>query len=223
MELDFSVWAHRGPYILQGFWLTLLLVAAVLVISAPLALVTGLALTSRSRALRLIFSVASWLVRGVPPLIILLAAYYVLPIVLDIRLEPLSAAICGFVLYQTFIFGEVVASGIRAVPRGQHEAIAAIGLPPLRALRRIILPQAMPVIIPPYISYATDTVKSTALVGSIGVMELVTRANQAIVASNRPFEILIGVAVIYGLIDAVLIGIQMWSERHWGRARRRSA
>lgn len=223
MELDFSVWLHRGPYILEGFWLTLLLVVSVLVISAPLALIAGLALTARNRALRAIVSIFSWLVRGVPPLIILLGAYYVLPIVFNLRLDPLPAAILGFVLYQTFIFAEVVASGIRAVPRGQHEAIAAMGIGPLRALRRIILPQAMPVIIPPYISYATDTVKSTALVGSIGVMELVTRANQAIVASNRPFEILIGVAIIYGLIDAILIAIQMWSEHHWGRAKRRSA
>lgn len=222
MALDFSVWASRGPYIFQGFWLTLLLVASVLVISAPLALMTGLALTARNRWLRLVASIFSWLVRGVPPLIILLAAYYVLPLVFNIRLEPLPAAILGFVLYQTFIFGEVVASGIRAVPRDQHEAVAAMGIPPLRALRRILLPQAMPIIIPPYISYATDTVKSTALVGSIGVMELVTRANQAIVATNRPFEILIGVAIIYGLIDAVLIGIQMACENHWGRAKRRS-
>jgi His/Glu/Gln/Arg/opine family amino acid ABC transporter permease subunit len=223
MELDFSVWAHRGPYILQGLWLTLLLVASVLVISAPLALMAGLALTARNRWLRLVVSIFSWLVRGVPPLIILLAAYYVLPLAFNIRLDPLPAAILGFVLYQTFIFGEVVASGIRAVPRGQHEAAAAMGIPPFRAMRRIFLPQAMPIIIPPYISYATDTVKSTALVGSIGVMELVTRANQAIVATNRPFEILIGVAIIYGLIDAVLIGIQMFCENHWGRAKRRSA
>ncbi|HEY0124277.1 MAG TPA: amino acid ABC transporter permease [Rhizobium sp.] len=214
---------HRGPYILDGFWLTILLVASVLVISAPLALVAGLALVAKNRWLRLVFAAFSWLVRGVPPLIILFGAYYVLPIALNWRLEPLPAAIFGFALYNTFIFAEVVASGLRAVPRGQHEAIAAVGIPPLRALRRIILPQAMPVIVPPYISYATDMVKSTALAGSIGVMELITRANQAVVASNRPFEILIGVAIIYGLLDAILIGIQAWCERHWGHARRRAS
>jgi His/Glu/Gln/Arg/opine family amino acid ABC transporter permease subunit len=223
MDLDFSVWLQRGPYILQGFWLTLSLVAAVLLLSAPLALITGLALVARNRWLRLAVAAASWAVRGVPPLIILLAAYFVLPVVLNLRLEPLPAAIAGFAIYNTFIFAEVVASGLRAVPRGQHEAIAAIGLPPFRALRRVILPQAMPVIVPPYISYSTDMVKSTALAGSIGVMELVTRANQAIVASNRPFEILIGVAVIYGLLDAILIAIQSWSENHWGKARRRAS
>lgn len=223
MEFDLSVWMQRGPYILNGFWLTLSLIASVLAISAPLALMAGLCLVSRSAWLRGLFSALSWLVRGVPPLIILFGAYYVLPIALNIRLEPLPAAICGFALYNTFIFAEVVASGLRAVPKGQHEAIAAVGIPPLRALRRIILPQAMPVIVPPYISYATDMVKSTALAGSVGVMELITRANQAVVASNRPFEILIGVAIIYGLIDAILIGIQAWCENHWGRARRRAS
>ncbi|BCP52374.1 amino acid ABC transporter permease [Kaistia sp. 32K] len=221
--MDLSVWLHRGPYILEGFWLTLALIVSVLAISAPLALVAGLALTAKNRWLRLAVACLSWLARGVPPLIILFGAYYILPIAFDWRLDPLPAAIFGFTLYNTFICAEIVAAGLRAVPRGQHEAIAAMGLPPFRALRRIILPQAMTVIVPPYISNATDIVKSTALAGSIGVMELVTRANQAIVATNRPFEILIGVAVIYGLIDAVLIAIQTWCERHWGQARRRAA
>jgi His/Glu/Gln/Arg/opine family amino acid ABC transporter permease subunit len=221
--LDFSIWLTRGPYILDGFWLTLTLIGFVLAISAPLALMAGLALVARARWVRIAAASASWLVRGVPPLVILFAAYYVLPVALDLRLEPLPAAIFGFALYNTFIFAEVVAAGLRAVPRGQIEAVAALGIPTFRALRRVVLPQAMPVIVPPYISYATDMVKSTALAGSIGVMELVTRANQAVVATNRPFEILIGVAIIYGLIDAILIAVQAWSENHWGRARRRAS
>ncbi len=223
MSLDLSIWLTRGPYILEGFWLTLAIVGAVLVISAPLAMGIGLALTSGRRWLTILITVASWLLRGLPPLIILMIAYFVLPLLLDIRMKPLSATIWGFVIYNAFIFGEVVASGLRAVPKGQREAVAALGLPTLRALRRVIVPQAMPVIVPPYISYVTDMVKSTALAGSIGVMELVTRANQAIVATNRPFEILIGVAVIYGLFDLLLIAVQHGCERHWSRGRRRRA
>ncbi|EPX81863.1 amino acid ABC transporter permease [Salipiger mucosus] len=215
MDFDLSIWAVRGPYILQGLWLTLALVAGVLAISTPLALAVGLALEARSRWLRAPATVLSWMVRGVPPLIILFIAYYVLPIVLDLRLESLTAAIAGFVVYNTFILGEVVSAGLRAVPKGQHEAIAAAGLPMTRSLRRIVLPQAMPSIIPPYVSYSMDMVKGTALAGAIGVTELVTRANQAIVATNRPFEILLGVAIIYGVIDAMLIAVQMWSERRW--------
>lgn len=215
MDIDLAVWATRGPYILKGLWLTLALVGGVLVISTPLAILVGVMLEARSRWLRLPAQTLSWLVRGIPPLIILFIVYYVLPILLDLRLESLTAAILGFVIYNTFILGEVVAAGLRSVPSGQHEAIAAAGLPPLRALRRIILPQAMPTIIPPYVSYSMDMVKSTALAGAVGVTEMVTRANMAIVATNRPFEILIGVAVIYGVIDAMLIALQIWSERRW--------
>lgn len=215
MEFDLTVWLTRGPYILKGLWETLVLVAGVLIISAPLAVLTGVALEARSRWLRVPAKTLSWLIRGVPPLIILFIAYYVLPILLDLRLESLTAAIAGFVLYNTFILGEVVAAGLRSVPPGQHEAIAAAGLPWFRSLRRIILPQAMPTVVPPYVSYSMDMVKSTALAGAIGVTEMVTRANQAIVATNRPFEILIGVAVIYGIIDAFLIALQVWSERRW--------
>jgi His/Glu/Gln/Arg/opine family amino acid ABC transporter permease subunit len=223
MEWDFGIWLVRGPYLLQGLWITLLIVAAVLLISAPLAFLVSIALSARSRLFRMPAATLSWLIRGVPPLIILFIAYFVLPLALNIRLEPIPAAICGFVLYNTFVFGEIIAGGLRSVPRGQHEAIATLGIPPLRAFRRIILPQAMPSIIPPYISYAMDMVKGTALAGAIGVMELVTRSSQAIIATNRPFEILLGVAVIYGLIDSFLIAAQLWSERHFAHKDRRKA
>ncbi|MEI4485759.1 amino acid ABC transporter permease [Frigidibacter sp. MR17.14] len=223
MELDFSVWAQRWPYLLDGLWMTLAISGAVLVISAPLAVVAGLALVARNRVIRGAAVTLSWLVRGVPPLIILFICYFVLPVALNLRLEPVPAAIAGFVIYNTFLFGELVAAGLRAVPKGQHEAVAAAGLPPLRAFRRVILPQAIPSIIPPYVSYATDMVKGTALAGSIGAMELVTRASQTIIATNRPFEILIGIAVIYGLIDACLIVLQTWSERRWASKEARRA
>ena len=162
----------------------------------------------------------SWILRGIPPLVILFAAYFVVP-QFGISLTPLAAAIAGFTAYNTFVVAELIVAGFRSLDREQHAAIAALGLPPFRAYRRVLLPQALPSIIPPYISYSTDMVKGTALAGSIGVLELVTRANQVILATNRPFEILIGVAVIYGIVDAGLMGLQTVAERLWSPHARR--
>lgn len=214
MHLNFAVWLTRWPYLLQGALISLEVVVAVLAISTPLSLVAAVGIGSPQRAIAYPMAALSWIVRGIPPLVILFVAYFVVPQV-GISLTPLSAAIAGFTVYNTFVVAELVVAGFRAIGPGQYAAIDALGLPPLRAYRRVLLPQALPSIIPPYISYSTDMVKGTALAGSIGVLELVTRANQVIVATNRPLEVLFGVAVIYGVVDAGLIGLQTLAERRW--------
>jgi His/Glu/Gln/Arg/opine family amino acid ABC transporter permease subunit len=218
--MDFSVWTTRWPYLLEGALISLELVALVTIISTPLAALVAVGLTSRNTAVARATAVVSWIMRGIPPLVILFVAYFVLP-EYGVNLSPMVAAVLGFAACNMFLLGEVIAGGFRSIPAAQHQAIAALGLPPLRAYWRLMLPQALPAIIPPYISYTTDMVKGTALAGSIGVLELVTRANQAILATNRPFEILIGVAVIYGTVDAVLMSLQAIAERAWASSRRR--
>jgi polar amino acid transport system permease protein len=220
VSLDFSVWVTRWPYLIEGAWISLELVVLVTLISTPLAAVAALALNSRQPLIAGAAAVVSWIMRGVPPLVILFVAYFVFP-QYGINLSPMVAAVLGFVAYNIFLLGEVMAGGFRSIPPSQHQAIAALGLPPTRTYLRILLPQALPAIIPPYISYTTDMVKGTALAGSIGVLELVTRANQVILATDRPFEILIGVAAIYGAVDAVLMSLQALAERHWAASRRR--
>jgi ABC-type amino acid transport system permease subunit len=206
MVLDFSVWIARWPYLLGGALISLQLVLAVLLISAPFAAIVALGLTAKARLVAASVAVLSWMIRVLPQL--------------GIDLPPMVAAITGFVIYNAFLFGEVIAAGFRSLHKGQYDAIAALGLPPLRTYFRILLPQALPSIIPPYISYSTDMVKGTALAGSIGVLELVTRANQTILTTNKPFEVLIGVALIYGIVDAILIGIQTLAEKRWSKRSR---
>ena len=219
MHLNFSVWLTRWPYLLQGGLISVEIVVLVLLISTPLALLAAAGLGSSRRVLCYPLMAISWVVRGIPPLVILFVAYFVVPQV-GFTLTPMTAAVAGFAIYNTFIVAELVVAGFRAIGSDQYAAVAALGLPPARAYRRVLLPQALPSIVPPYISYSTDMVKGTALAGSIGVLDLVTRANQVIVATNRPIEILLGAAVIYGVIDAGLMGLQALAERHWAHRSR---
>ncbi|MCW6512174.1 amino acid ABC transporter permease [Lichenifustis flavocetrariae] len=220
MHLNFSVWLTRWPYLLQGAAISLEIVVIVLLLSTPLAMIAALGLGATNRAILYPMMAISWILRGIPPLVILFVAYFVVP-QFGISLTPLVAAIAGFTAYNTLVVAELIVAGFRSVDPGQHAAIAALGLPPFRAYRRVLLPQALPSIIPPYISYSTDMVKGTALAGSIGVLELVTRANQVILATNRPFEILLGIAALYGIVDAGLMGLQAAAERLWAPHARR--
>ena len=162
MHLNFSVWLTRWPFILQGAAISLEIVAVVLLLSTPMAMIAALGLGSTKPAILYPMRAISWILRGIPPLVILFAAYFVVP-QYGITLTPLAAAIAGFTAYNTFVVAELIVAGFRSLDHGQHAAIAALGLPPFRAYRRVLLPQALPSIIPPYISYSTDMVKGTAL------------------------------------------------------------
>ena len=103
--------------------------------------------------------------------------------------------------------------GIAAVPQGQFEAARALGLREPRLWRRVVIPQTLPVVIPPLISNMTLQLKGTSLAALITVPELTGTALEAISYTYRPFEVLVGVSLAYLVLDSVLTGVQMAAER----------
>jgi His/Glu/Gln/Arg/opine family amino acid ABC transporter permease subunit len=212
MSLDFSIILEAWPFLLRGLWVTLQLVGIVLLVSAPLAVLVALARNSRRGWIAGPIGVLSWAMRGIPPLLVLFLVYFVLP-QLGLKIQPFPAAVVGMTLYMMFYFGEVVRAGLAAVDPGQYQAARALGLPPLRTFLRIVMPQALPSTIPPYVSHATEVVKNSALTASIAVAELTGNAYQLIVSTGRAFEILIAIAVVYAAIDSLLLIAQAKAER----------
>ena len=212
MSLDFSIVLEAWPFLLRGTWVTLQLVALVLLVSAPLAVLVALARNSPRAWISGPIGVLSWAMRGIPPLLVLFLVYFVLP-QFGMAIKPFPAAVAGMTLYMMFYFGEVVRAGIASVDPGQFQAARALGLPPIRIFRRIVLPQALPSTIPPYVSHATEVVKNSALTASIAVAELTGNAYQLIVSTNRAFEILIAIAIVYAAIDSSLLLLQAKAER----------
>jgi polar amino acid transport system permease protein len=133
--------------------------------------------------------------RALPILVVLILIYYALPFV-GIRLDSFTSATLALSMVLAAFTAEVCRAGIQNVPKGQFEAAATLGLPFWVAMRKIILPQAIRVIIPPLTSNSIAVYKDTALASVVAMPDLLKQATdaQALMANPTP---LIGAALIY--------------------------
>ncbi len=141
--------------------------------------------------------------RGVPLLIQLLAAYYLLPVI-GINVPALVAAVLTVGLCAAAYLSEVLRGSLNAIPKGQAEAAAAIGMAPRDVWVRILLPQALKIGLPAIVNELILLVKASSLVTVVGIVEI-TRMSQSIAAATyRPLEIYLAAAFIYLAINLVI-------------------
>jgi general L-amino acid transport system permease protein len=132
-----------------------------------------------------------------------------------IALTPeFAALLAGLSTYTAAFIAEIVRAGIRSVPRGQVEAAHAVGLPPRAALRHVILPQALRLMVPPVTSQYLNLVKNSSLAVAIGYPDLVSIANTAINQTGQAIE---GIAIIMAAYLTVSLGISAFMN--WYNAR----
>ena len=115
------------------------------------------------------------IIRNTPILVQLLWVYYVLPIVFGVGIEALAALIIGLSVYQAAFISEVYRSGIQSVPKGHREAAQVLGLTPVQSFRRIVLPQAIRMTLPPLASNFVQLIKFSSLGAVISVSEITRR------------------------------------------------
>jgi len=176
----------------------------------------------------------AWLFRGVPVLVQLLFWYYIASVYKKVGIDPIStdtndlivpfmAAVLGLGLSEAGYMSEIVRAGILSVDEGQNEAAKALGMTRFQTLRRVVLPQAMRVIIPPTGNETISMLKTTSLVAFISYTELLY-AGQLIY--GRTFEqipVLIAVSIWYLLLTSLFSIGQYFIERHYGRGSARQA
>ncbi len=211
------VLAHM-PEIWRAAVATLFLSAATVILSTPLALLVAVLREFGPRVLRVPLAVFVNLTRAAPVLVILYFSYYGLPR-FGFYLAPIVAALLGLVLSTVAFMSEDFRGALQAVPRGQWQAAQALGLRFHHQFLLVILPQAVPSIIPLYISRAIMIVKATSVASLVAVNELSGTAYALIAQTYRALEFLTVAAVFYLAINAVLAGVQYWAE---GRLARRS-
>jgi polar amino acid transport system permease protein len=190
------VWTNL-PFLLDGLGLTLLISALSLVASAVLGF--GIALLRLSRQRGLSFAAAAYceLFRDTPLLVQLFWAYYVIPIILDIRISAFTAAVIGLSLNSAAFLAEVYRAGIQSVARGQLEAAKVLGLTPWQTMRRIVLPQAIRVVLPPMANDFVSLIKFSSLASTFAVGEITRKATELTAFTFRPMEIFTFVAFVY--------------------------
>jgi polar amino acid transport system permease protein len=183
------------PARLRGLRNTLILSFFSILCGIALGLVVSLIRLYAPRPLRGLAIVYIDLFRAMPMLVILILVYYALPFV-GVRFSSWTSAVLAFSLVMGAYSAEVFRAGIEGVPRGQFEAAAALGLPFILTLRRVVLPQAMRSIIPPMTGNCVSMFKDTSLASTVALPELLNEAtnSQALYANPSP---LIMAAIIY--------------------------
>lgn len=192
---NWGILVRSFPILIRGLGNTILLGCASIVFGTVAGLAICLVRLYAPKPLRRLAIGYIDIFRALPILVVLILIYYALPFV-GIRLSSFVSAALALSLVLAAFTAEVCRAGIQNIPKGQFEAAATLGLPFWTAMRKVILPQAIRVVIPPLTSNCVSVFKDTALASVVAMPDLLKQATdaQALMANPTP---LIGAAIIY--------------------------
>lgn len=197
METDWSVVLTSFPQLMKGAETTIYITVFGLVGGLILGTIAGLMRAFGGKVLNSIAFTYIELIRGTPIVVQVMFLYFALPVLADIRIEPMHAAILAIIVNAGAYIAEIVRGAFLSISRGLTEAGLALGLPRWKVLTYVVGPLAFRRLIPPLGNQFIVSLKDTSLFIVIGVGEL-TRTGQEIMAANfRAVEIWTAVAVIY--------------------------
>ena len=202
------------PFLLSGVQTTLIISGLTLVFATLGGLVLAVLAGSRLWPLRAVANAFGEVIRNTPILVQLLWVYYVLPILLGIRMDAFTASVLGLSIYSSAFIAEAFRAGIQAVPVGHREAAQVLGLTPGQSFVRIVMPQAIRLILPPLAANFVQLIKYSSLAAVISVGEVTRRGMELSSSTFRPLEIFTFIAVIYFIICWPLTqSIRVWERR----------
>lgn len=199
-QWDFAPVFRNGGLLLEGLLNTLWLAAAAIALGLAVGLVLALMRLSGARPIAWPATAIIEFFRNTPPLVHFFWFFYALPILVGVSLSPFFAALLALSIQSGAFFAEVYRGGIVSIERGQWEAGRAIGMPYATLMRRIILPQALRRMIPPFVERAFELTKTTALAATVAYSELLYSAMTLTSQTFRPLEIYTAVAVLYFVV-----------------------
>lgn len=209
----FELMQESLPLLMQGLGLTLQLAAISLVIAMVLGIVMSLFGMSKFVVLRWINKIYVAVIRGTPLLVQAYFIYFGVTGALDIRITAFTAGVVALSLNAGGYLSEIFRGGIQAVDKGQREAARSLGLSSWQTTYKIVLPQAIRIVIPSVVNQWCITIKDTSIICVIGLSEL-TRMGQTIIARTyRSFEVWIMVGVLYFLVIWLLTILSRMLEK----------
>lgn len=222
-KIDLTFLAKWGPYILGGIPITIVVSAFSIVLAVILAVLGALGRLSGRASIYAVATLYVSLVRGTPLIVQILFIYLALP-----QIVPASAGIPVIMLAifaLAFNYGaymtEIFRAGIQAIPRGQIEASEALGMTDSQTMRRVILPQAVRIVIPAIGNEFIAMIKDSALVSYITVQELLWRAQRVGQSNFRSLETLLLAALVYWILTITFSIAQDRLEKRMAEADRR--
>ncbi|MGL6019256.1 MAG: amino acid ABC transporter permease [Gibbsiella quercinecans] len=212
MSVDL-VWQYLiSPAFFQGALMTLLITVYSLFFGIIMGLILALLQEARFRAGPLLAFFYLWVFRGTPVLFQIIFVYNVLP-TFGLRFSAFTCAVLALSLNEGAYMAEILRSGLQAVRSGQRTAGMALGMTQGQIMRKIVLPQAARIVLPPMGNQMISMLKSSALVSVIAVQELLLIANQTASANFRYFEALCSAGIYYLALTSLFMLGQAWLER----------
>lgn len=204
-----------------GLVATLGLAALSLVLALPCGILLALGRVSPYRIFNWPASAIVYVVRGLPLLMFIFWAYFFVPIIIGRPVAGITTMVVALVIYESAYLAEIIRAGIEALPSGQQEAARALGMPYLKTMRKVILPQALFNMLPSMLSQFISTVKETSLAYVIGVQELTYAANQInSVLLTQPLQVFALLALTYFVLNLGLTALVGLVENRIVRKRR---
>ncbi|MCX7325225.1 MAG: amino acid ABC transporter permease [Hyphomicrobiales bacterium] len=205
-----------GP-LMKGLLVTLQISAIAMALSIVIGLAVALLRLSPSLVGRGIARVYLEVIRNTPLLMQVLIFYFIIAHILGI--PRFWAGVLCLAVYEGAFAAEIIRGGIVAVRRGQWEAARALGLRPFDVYRDVVLPQAVPLMLPPLAGVLVNLVKHSAIVSVIAVFDLTTEGRTIVADTFMAFEIWLTVAGLYLLITLTLSLLVLGLERRFGQSR----
>ena len=210
-----------------GLPLTILLSTLSMAMAFPIALVVALGRRSNLPAIRTFCTIYVELIRGVPLISVLFMASFMFPLFMPqgFTIDVLIRVLVGITLFAAAYMAEVIRGGLQAVPKGQIEAAATLGLSYWQTQGKIVLPQALAMVVPSIMNNFISTFKDTSLVTIVSLYELTGALSLALNSDSdwRPFKIegYLFIAMIYFIFCFSMSRYSIWVEKQVNRGRQR--
>ncbi|MBM6939885.1 amino acid ABC transporter permease [Limosilactobacillus coleohominis] len=201
--------------LMGGLWTAVWIAAISLIIGLALGTIFGLLRTLKSRIIRLILLLYLEFFRIVPTIVLLFLVYYILPRQFNVNMPATWMAVLAFSLWVAAEFSDIVRGALESVPKHQRESGLALGLDQWQLFRYVLLPQTVRLELPATINLATRVIKTTSLLMTISIMDVINVGQQIVEANNQSHPT--GVFWVYGLIFILYFivdyPLSLWAKR----------
>ncbi|MDF0727370.1 amino acid ABC transporter permease [Cytobacillus sp. S13-E01] len=218
MDLDFLRIVPSIPFILNGIWVTLLFVFVSAVLGFFIGTILSFFKISNITILKWFAEAYTSVFRGTPLILQLMLIYFATPQLIGYDIPMFLAGILAFGLNSGAYISEIIRAGIQAVDKGQQEAAAALGIPYKPMMKDIIMPQAMKNILPALVNEFITLTKESAIVSTIGLLDIMRRAQVVSANTYTAFEPLLFAGLIYYILVMILTLFGKGLERRLRRS-----
>ncbi|MET7905233.1 ectoine/hydroxyectoine ABC transporter permease subunit EhuC [Streptomyces sp. NPDC005336] len=205
-----GLWEH---WLFPGIWITVQLTLYSAVFAAVVAFGIGIARTSPRWIVRFLTGFYVEVFRGTSALVLMFWLFFVLPLAFGYQLVSMWAAVLALGLTYGAYGSEIVRGAIAAVAPAQREAAIALSFTPAQRMRRVILPQAIPEMIPPFNNLLIELLKATALVSAVSVADITFAAQLSRLATGDSLEIYAIILALYFVLAFILTRLMRLLER----------